>query len=172
MAPSAFAALSREELLRALKAFAKNWLAHDGCWFLAAEQRLGIETALALDAVAWERFAGVEARRIIETFGIPPHAGLEALERALALRMYALINQQHAEWSADRRTLRFVMDRCRVQQARSRKGLPPFPCRPVGEVEFTTFAHTIDPRIATRCVHCPPEPNAGGACTWEFTLEE
>lgn len=164
-------ALSREELLRALEAFAKNWLAHDGCWFLAAEERDGIKTAIELDARAWERFAGVEARRIMETFGIPPRGGLGALERALALRMYALVNEQHVEWSADRRTLRFVMDRCRVQETRTRKDLPPFPCRPVGEVEFTTFAHTIDPRIATRCLHCPLEPNARGACTWEFTLK-
>jgi len=85
--------------------------------------------------------------------------------------MYALINQQHAEWSVDRRTLRFVMDRCRVQETRREKGLAPFPCRSVGVVEFTTFARAIDPRIATRCVNCPPEPNESGACTWEFTFE-
>jgi hypothetical protein len=172
VAPSAFEALSREELLRTLKAFAKNWLAHDGCWFLAAEERDGITAAIELDAQAWERFAGVEARRIIETFGIPPRGGLAALERALALRMYALINQQHSEWSVDRRSLRFVMDRCRVQETRRKKGLDQFPCRSVGVVEFTAFARAIDPHIGTRCVHCPPEPNEGGACTWEFTVEE
>ncbi|MCX6543442.1 MAG: DUF6125 family protein [Acidobacteria bacterium] len=38
--------MSREELLQALKAFARNWLAHDGCWFLAAEERLGPEAAI------------------------------------------------------------------------------------------------------------------------------
>ncbi|MCI4398716.1 MAG: hypothetical protein JHC34_07745 [Acidobacteria bacterium] len=164
--------MSREELLDALKAFAKNWLAHDGCWFLAAEERLGMETAIALDAAAWARFAHAEARRIKELFKIPEDGGLEALERALGLRMYALVNAQHAEWSDDKKTLRFVMERCRVQEARYRKGLPAFPCRPVGEVEFHAFATTIDPRIVARCVHCPPEPNPTGACTWEFTLEQ
>jgi len=170
VALSAFEALSREELLRALEAFAKNWLAHDGCWFLAAEGKLGLDAAIELDARAWERFAGVEARRIMETFGIPPRGGLAALERALALRMYALINQQHAEWSVDRRTLRFVMDRCRVQETRRQKGLDPFPCRPVGTVEFTTFVSTLDPRIVTTCLHCPPDAPLGAACAWEFTL--
>jgi hypothetical protein len=159
-------------LLRALEAFAKNWLAHDGCWFLAAEERRGMDEAITLDAAAWRRFAAVEARRIMDTFGIGPGQGLEGLERALAFRMYAVVNEQHAEWSADRRTLRFVMDACRVQQARARRGLPPFPCRPVGEVEFATFARTVDPRIVTRCLACPPEPNPGGACTWEFTLSD
>lgn len=167
---SAYDALSREELLRALEAFAKNWLAHDGCWFLAAEERLGLEAAIELDGRAWERFAATEARRAMEVFGIPAGGGLEALERALSLRMYALVNEQHAEWSDDRTRLRFVMDRCRVQETRRRKGLPDFPCRPVGEVEFATFARTVDPRIVTTCVHCPPDAPPDAACAWEFSL--
>lgn len=165
-----YEAMSRVELRRALEAFAKNWLAHDGCWFLAAEERLGLEVAIELDARAWERFAAAEARRLMEVFGIPAGGGLEALERALSLRMYALVNEQHAEWSDDRTRLRFVMDRCRVQEARRRKGLPDFPCRPVGEVEFTAFARTVDRRIVTTCVHCPPDAPPGAACAWEFTV--
>ena len=73
--------MSREELLKALKAFARNWLAHDGCWFLAAEERLGMEAAIDLDASAWQRFAPAEARRIIDVFGVPQGGGLPALER-------------------------------------------------------------------------------------------
>jgi hypothetical protein len=164
--------MSRDELLEALKAFAKNWLAHDGCWFLAAEERLGQEAAIDLDAAAWQRFAAAEARRIVDVFGIPPGGGLPALERALSLRMYAVLNEQHAEWTDDGRTLRFVMDGCRVQDTRRRKGLSAFPCRRVGDVEFSTFARAIDPGIATRCIRCPPDPNQTGACTWEFTLGE
>jgi hypothetical protein len=165
-----YASMTREELLGALEMFAKNWLAHDGCWFLAAEEKLGLDTAIELDAAAWRRFAAAEARRIMDVFGVPRGGGLEALERALALRMYALVNEQHAEWSEDRRRLRFVMDRCRVQDTRRRKGLADFPCRPVGTVEFTTFASTIDPRIVTTCLHCPPDAPPAAACAWEFTL--
>lgn len=167
-----YESMSRDELLQALKAFAKNWLAHDGCWFVAAEERLGMAAAIELDTAAWRRFAAAEARRLIEVFGIPHAGGLPALARALSLRMYAMLNAQHVEWADDGRTLRFVMDGCRVQDTRRRKGLPDFPCRPVGDVEFGTFARAIDPRIATRCLHCPPEPNPQGACTWEFTLAE
>jgi Family of unknown function (DUF6125) len=167
-----YASMSREDLLRALEMFAKNWLAHDGCWFLAAEERLGLEAAIDLDTRAWERFAAAEAHRVMETLGVPEGGGLEALERALSLRMYALVNEQRSEWSADRSRLRFVMDRCRVQETRRRKGLPDFPCRPVGTVEFTTFASTIDPRIVTTCLHCPPDAPPGVACAWEFTLDD
>src|SRR5512146_2240033 len=168
---SAFDGLTREQLLKALEMFAKNWLAHDGCWFLAAEERLGMEVAIELDVGSWARFAASEARRILATFGIPPNGGLAALEQALALRMYALINAQRIEWSADRRTLRFFMDVCRVQETRRRKGLPDFPCKSVGTVEFANFARTVDPRIRTRCLHCPPAAPSGKYCGWEFTID-
>ncbi len=167
---NAYQLMKREELLRALEMFAKNWLAHDGCWFLAAEERHGIDDAIALDTCSWARFAAAEARRIVSTFDVPPQGGLGALEKALGLRMYAMINAQRVEWSADRKTLRFFMDVCRVQETRRRKGLADFPCKSVGLVEFETFAKSVDPRIRTTCLHCPPEAPPGKYCAWEFTL--
>ena len=56
----------------------------------------------------------------------------------------------------------FVMRDCRVQSARKRKGLPDFPCKSVGVVEYGEFAKTIDPRIRTRCIACPPDAHAAG----------
>ncbi len=170
--PGTFATMSREDLLRALEMFAKNWLAHDGCWFLAAEARFGMETAIDLDRRSWEQFAAVEARRILATFNIPANGGLPALEKALGLRMYSVLNTQRAVWSEDRERLSFFMDMCRVQQTRRRKGLPDFPCKSVGIAEFETFARTVDPRIRTRCLHCPPDAPEGMYCGWEFTLAE
>jgi hypothetical protein len=165
-----YADMTRDELLRALEMFAKNWLDHDGCWFLAAEEQLGLEAAVELDAGAWRRFAAAEARRLMAGYAIAPDGGLKALERALSLRMYSLINRQHVEWTDDQRRLRFTMDVCRVQQTRRRKGLEDFPCRPVGDVEFSTFAHTVDPRIETRCLYCPPDTPEGKYCSWEFSI--
>ena len=166
-----FETMGREDLLRALEMFAKNWLAHDGCWFLAAEERFGMETAIELDACSWARFAAAEARRIMATFDIPADGGLPALEKALGLRLYSVVNTQRVEWTQDRQRLRFFMDECRVQQARQRKGLPSFPCKPVGMVEFETFAKTVDPRISTTCLGCPPDAPAGTYCAWEFTVQ-
>jgi len=167
---SAFESMNREDLLLALEMFAKNWLAHDGCWFLAAEERLGMETAIELDAASWKRFAQIEARRIMSTFDIPANGGLPALEKALGLRLYAVINAQRVEWSDDSQRLRFFMDVCRVQETRRRKGLPDFPCKNVGIVEFETFAQTVDPRIRTKCLRCPPDATGGEYCGWEFEL--
>lgn len=167
---TAFDLMTREELLRALEVFAKNWLAHDGCWFLAAEETLGMETAMELDTLAWQRFAVTEANRIMNAFNIPAGGGLKALERALCLRQYSLINTQRFEWSADGKRLRFFMDVCHVQEVRRRKGLADFPCKSVGTVEFEMFARTVDPRIHTRCLHCPPDAQEDQYCGWEFAL--
>jgi ubiquinone/menaquinone biosynthesis C-methylase UbiE len=167
-ASTAFAALDRAGLLRSLEMFASNWLAHDGCWFLAAEERFGMQAAIDLDTASWRRFAAAEARRIMSAFAIPAGGGLESLRRALAYRMYSFINPWRVEASADGTLLRFFMESCRVQDTRRRKGLADFPCKSVGQVEFETFARTVDPRIRTTCLHCPPGPEADGRCGWEF----
>jgi hypothetical protein len=161
--------LSREDLIRLVRMFARNWLAHDGCWFLAAEERFGLETAMDLDARSWERFAPAEAKRIMKEFAISPDGGLEALEKALKLRLYAAINRQEITFR-DEKTLVFRMLECRVQKTRREKGLPNFPCKSVGIVEFSSFARTVDERICTRCISCPPDPVTDAYCTWEFTL--
>jgi ubiquinone/menaquinone biosynthesis C-methylase UbiE len=166
-----FSGMGKDELLKALGVFAKNWLAHDGCWFLAAEDRYGQEAAMDLDAKSWARFSVAEATRLMAAFQIPPGGGLEALEKVLERRMYALINPQRVEWSPDRSRLRFHMQSCRVQEGRRRKNLPDFPCKPVGLVEFSGLARTVDPRIRVRCLSCPPDPSEGDGCSWEFGLE-
>jgi hypothetical protein len=161
--------LSREDLLKLARDFAKNWLAHDGLWFQEVERRYGIEEAMDADAAAWMRFSPIEAKRICDLLELGENSGLEGLQRALNCRMYALINGQHSELADG--VLRFYMDQCRVQTARARKGLPAFPCKKVGLVEYESFAQAIDSRIRTRCIVCPPEQNSlGCACAWEFSI--
>lgn len=130
-----------------------------------------MDTAIALDTRACEIFTSAEARRIMRTFDMPQDGGLDALEKALRYRLYATVNPQAIE-RPDDNTLVFKMLDCRVQNARCRKGLPGFPCKPVGTVEYTKFAETIDPRIRTRCMQCPPDRTEGSGyiCGWEFTI--
>lgn len=164
-------ALRKEDLVEMLQDAARNWLAHDGLWFLAVEARCGMETAIECDAQAWKQFTAIEAQRIMERQGIAPGGGLDALEVALGYRLYAFLNVQEAV-RVNERTLIFRMNACRVQAARKRKGLPDFPCKPVGLVEYAGFARAIDPRIHTRCLTCPPDPHPDDYwCAWEFTLQ-
>lgn len=161
--------LSQEELGKLVEAYAKSWLSHDGCWFLAAEETLGLEEAIRLDEAAWARFAPIEARRVMEARGIEEGGGLPAVAEALAFRMYSFVNEQEVILKGD--VLVFRMLDCRVQSARRRKGLPDFPCKSVGLIEFSGFAKTVDPRVVTTCIACPPdELGPDEFCTWEFKL--
>jgi len=161
--------LSREQLVAMLKDAGKLWLAHDGLWFQAVEQHHGIDHAIELDAAAWERFTVLEAKRIMKRLEIEPGGGLDALAQALEHRLYTLVNTQEILRPTEDRLV-FRMTSCRVQVARKRKGLPDFPCKKVGLVEYAGFARTIDPRIQTHCLSCPPDPHPDDYfCAWEFT---
>ncbi len=165
------AGLDRGQLVDLLQDAAKNWLAHDGLWFQAVERAHGMDAAIAADTEAWRRFTEVEAKRIMQRHGIAPGGGIPALVRALSYRLYAYINEQLVVEQDDRRVV-FRMVDCRVQSARKRRGLPDFPCKSVGLVEYAGFARTIDERIRTRCRHCPPDAHPDDSwCEWEFYLE-
>ena len=158
----------KEELTDA----AKNWIAMDGLWFQAVEQEYGMDAAVAMDRKIWKQYAGIEARRIKERLGLPERGGLDALEIAFKNRLFTHVNEPEI-LHPDEKTLVVTMKTCRVQAARGRKGMPLFPCRSVGLVEFPVFARTIDARVVTECLSCPPETQPGTPyCSWKFTLEE
>ncbi len=164
--------LSKEELIRMLIDDAKNWLAHDGLWFQAVEKAHGTEAAIEADRAAWERFTVIEARRIMERLGMKPGGGIPALVECLNHRFYARLNLQETVEVSERRAVFRMLD-CRVQSARKRKGLPDFPCKSVGIVEYAEFARTVDPRIRTRCIACPPDEHSDEFwCAWEFTIPQ
>lgn len=150
--------------------FAKRWLSHDGLWFQAAERNYGMDAAIKLDVEAWERQTVLEAKRIMTMLGIEPGGGLEALDKCLRFRMYAFLNEQESV-REDENTLIFKMTTCRVQRARQNKNLDFFPCKPVGIVEYGKFAETIDSRITTSCIGCPPDPIPDDwHCAWKFVI--
>ena len=151
--------------------FAKLWLAHDGLWFQVIEEKYGLKAAIELDKAAWNKFSPIEAKRIMRRLNLRENGGIKALLRALPERLYAEINEQEVVEVNDERAV-FMMKTCRVQDARHRKKLPPFPCKEVGLIEYTQFAAAIDPRIKTECLVCPPDKYNGEFwCLWEFKLD-
>lgn len=162
--------LSREQLVELLSLYAKNWLAMDGVWFQSVEGKFGMEEAMYHDTEAWRRFTVIEARRIKAFLHLPEHPGLEGLAKALSLRFYANLNRDGVEIQGD--TLVYRVKECRVQSARTRKGMPLHPCRPVGLIEYAGFAKEIDDRITCECLSCYPEVHDPDcSCAWKFTLQ-
>lgn len=163
--------LSKEELIAIIIDDAKNWLAHDGLWFQAVEKMYGMDIAMDADREAWRHFTVIEAKRIMERLGIKPGGGISALTECLKHRLYARLNLQDCIEQSDTRVVFRMLD-CRVQSARKRKGLADFPCKSVGIVEYSEFARTVDPRITTNCIACPPDSHPDEFwCAWEFRLE-
>lgn len=167
-----FAVDQKSLLTGLLEDSALNWLALDGLWFQAVEEKFGIEPAMECGQKAIAQYSEIEAKRIMKRLGLPRSGGILALMTALRFRMYHLINKQTIVEVTDRRCV-FRMLTCRVQEARHKKGLPDYPCKSVGMKEYSHFAKTVDPRIKTRCIGCPPDITSDNyACSWEFILDE
>ncbi len=169
--PKALVNMTLEKRRELAQGLAANWLANDGVWFQAVEFEHGMNDAKRCNDSCWAQFSPFEAWSIKAFLGLSQHPGLEGLKTALGHRMYALINRQSIVDEGPGQFL-YRMDECRVQAARKRKGLEDYPCKSGGLVEYTYFARTIDPRIKTECVVCPPdETPADSYCAWRFSLD-
>ena len=169
MANKTIEQMSREDLLKLIDIYSKNWLAMDGVWFQSVEHKFGMEEAILHDENAWRVFTVLEANRIKAFLGLPEQAGIEGLKQALGLRMYANINEDEIIIRGNELIYR-TLD-CRVQNARKRKGMAFHPCKSVGIIEYTYFAKAIDSRFECEAMSCYPEiTDDTCSCAWKFTL--
>lgn len=169
--PAALVNMSRESLIKLLDSVSANWLVNDGVWFQAVEFAHGMGEAKRCNDSAWAQFSPFEAWTIKQFLNMPENPGLEGLKKALGFRLYANINKQSI---VDEQPNSFVfqMNDCRVQSARKSKGLEDYPCKSAGEVEYTYFGRSIDKRIKTECIGCPPDEHPDDwFCAWRFYIE-
>jgi hypothetical protein len=167
--PEALSKMPPHKLVNLIDAVSANWLAADGIWFQAVEARQEMFTAKRCNDTCWARFSPLEAYSIMSFLHLPVNGGLDALETALNFRLYSRINRQSAERQEG--SLIFKMVNCRVQDARKRKGLEDYPCKSAGTVEYSSFARTIDSRIRTECIACPPDGHPDDwFCAWRFYI--
>lgn len=166
--------LNKEELIELLVMASKNLVAMDGVWFQVLEERDGMDRAMEIDTEVWKRYPKSEATRLKKFLKLDEHPGLEGLERALHYNYNVLSNEASMHWENDPekgKALVFRIEVCRVQAARSRKGMEFHPCKPVGINEYTAFAKAIDERIEVECLSCYPEvDDPTCSCAWKFTI--
>jgi len=162
--------MSKEFLAELLNTVAVNWLANDGVWFQAVEFESGMNDAKRCNDSCWAHFSPFEAWSIKKYLDLPQNPGLEGLKKALGFRLYARINtQSFVDEGPD--SFIFQMNKCRVQYARKRKNLDDYPCKSGGLVEYTYFARSIDQRIKTECIGCPPDEHPDDwYCAWRFKI--
>lgn len=164
--------MDQTQLQQLKERVAKNWLVNDGVWFQAIEKTHGMNDAKRCNDSCWAHFSPYEAFAIKQLLGLPDQAGLDGLKRALGFRLYDCINVQSITEEMENSFV-FQMNQCRVQDARKRRGLDDYPCKSAGLVEYSSFASSVDKRIQTQCLGCPPDPHPQEwYCAWKFTLEE
>jgi hypothetical protein len=169
--PKVLADMDEQSLRELAGAMAVNWLAVDGVWFQAVEGLADMNDAKRVNDTCWKRFSPLEAALVMRRLDISAGGGLDALEPALSGRLYARINEQTLR--REEGALVLSMVKCRVQAARERKGLEPYPCKSGGSVEYASFARAVDPRIRVECLACPPDELPEGLhCSWRFSLPE
>ncbi|MFP5260153.1 MAG: DUF6125 family protein, partial [Acidobacteriota bacterium] len=165
------AGLGPERLEKLVTALSVSWLAADGVWFRAVEDAHGMHDAKRVNDSCWSRLGYYEGLRAREALGLGAGGGLAAAKACLTARLVSRINRfDFVDETPDGFTLR--MTDCRVQSARARQGLPPYPCASGGTVEYVAFAAGVDPAVTVACVSCPPEVTRDDcACAWRFSLK-
>ncbi len=162
--------MPEEDLKELKKTVAVNWLANDGVWFQAVEFTRGMFDAKRCNDTCWGHFSPFEAWSIKRFLSLPEAPGLEGLKEALNYRLYATINE-HSITEEKQDSFVYQMNECRVQNTRKRKELEDYPCKSGGLVEYTTFAESIDKRIKTECIACPPDKHPEEwYCAWRFLI--
>jgi hypothetical protein len=164
--------MPREKMYELIECLGINWLAGDGIWFQTVESNHGMLDAKRCNDSCWAWFSPFEAWSIIKLLELPEQSGLEGLKKALNMRLYAQINVQSIIEESPNSFV-FQMNDCRVQTARKNKGMEDYPCKSAGMVEYKSFAKTIDSRIKTECIGCPPDDHPDEwFCAWRFSLEK
>lgn len=169
--PVFLSSMDRETAQDLLTAFCTNWLANDGIWFQAVENTHGMNDAKRCNDSCWSQFSPFEAASIKRFLKLENQPGLDGLKKALHYRIYSCVNEQTVSEETGNSFV-FKMVNCRVQSARRRKNLTPYPCKSAGLVEYAYFAREIDDRIQTECIGCPPDDIEGKGfyCAWKFSL--
>jgi len=163
--------MEKEKLIGLINAMSANWLTNDGIWFRTIEDSHDMYTSKRCNDTCWTRYSPVEASVIISFLSLPEQSGLHGLEQALKYRLYANINEQSIERSGGELILRMV--RCLIQKTRGSQGLPDYPCKSAGLAEFEAFARTVDSRIKTECISCPPDEHPKDwVCAWRFRISK
>ncbi len=161
-----------DKLLKLFRMQIKNIWRVDGLYFQGIEKRFGVDAATEIDKETWRILAKIEARDLKKIKGIEIVEDIETFMELLLNTSWALY-QTKKKVEIRGNTGIFKVVSCRVQEARVKKGLDIFPCKPVRVGYLIEFAKEMNPNIEVQVISCPPdEKNPEFWCGWKFTLKQ
>jgi hypothetical protein len=139
----------------------------DALWFLAVEDKFGLEAAVELNEKIWEEMGSRSAREIKKRFKIQ-EKGFKGFLKAIKYFPWCIILGYEFEERDGKLLLR--VRNCLPQIARIKSGRGEFPCKKMHFMEFSAFCREIDDKISVKCVFAPPDNHPSDCfCLWEFT---
>ena len=164
--------MDKDKLLELFRMQIKNIWRVDGLYFQGIEKRFGVEAATEIDKETWRILAKIEARDLKKLYGVDKVEEIKMFMEMLLNTSWALYQtKKKVEINGDTGVFKVVS--CRVQEARLKKGLGVFPCKPVRLGYLEEFAREMNPDIKVEVVSCPPdEKDSEFWCGWRFILRK
>lgn len=164
------AELPKSTLIELVEMYSRNWQTLDGLWFGNVEAECGLDTAARIDLRNWEKQAVIEAKRIKKILKID-NGGLQSVLTVLSMMSWQLTSPLfEVEYESPERVV-FYYSQCAVQEVRTAKQKPEFPCKPMKSILLSGIAKVIEPKAKLRCLHAPPDRHeAGFWCKWELSI--
>jgi hypothetical protein len=161
---------SHEKLMALLKFYVRDFATVDGLWFLAVEDKFGLEPAVKLDEKVWGGLGSRDAKRLKEILNLREE-DLETFIEIFKLTPSNYLYKPEIRKTSDSSVI-IKFPECTSQIARVKAGKGEFPCKTVAFAYYKTFAQNINPKIKIKCLTAPPDPHPKEYwCEWEFTLK-
>lgn len=142
----------------------------DGFYFQGIEKRFGQDSAREIDRESWESIARIEVKDLKKIFNYD--SSVKSFENMLLNTSWALY-QEEKKIVEKENELEFYVVRCKVQEARLKKGLGVFPCKEVRYSYLKAFADELDKSIEVDVISCPPdEKKPDYWCGWRFSFKK
>ena len=142
----------------------------DGLYFQGIEKRFGQESAREIDRESWELIARMEAKDLKKIFSYD--GSVKGFENMLLNTSWALYQEEKKVVEREGE-LEFYVVKCKVQEARLKKGLGVFPCKEVRLSYLKAFADELDKNVDVDVISCPPdEKKPDFWCGWRFSFKK
>ncbi|MFC2019848.1 DUF6125 family protein [Chloroflexota bacterium] len=146
-----------------LKLYSRLYIAMDGFWYLAIQERISNEEALSCDIRAWERASKYEMRKITQAMNIQGD-DLTAVMKAMQLRPW-FINMKYRVETCGEDSVVLAVDYCPTLNVLEKEGEGRE--RDISRVcakNFQDYASFFNPDIVVEVIKLPPRESRDEIC--------